>query len=114
VKAGAEAVLEVRAEPAAGEILNPRAPLIARFVEVAGQVQVPRDWVRRHALPPDGPLSLRFTAGPGASQLFVEVDFWRCRADRKGLCFASARRYKLVVDGRTDEKNTVVRLTARP
>jgi hypothetical protein len=97
VRAGALDELELSARLPEGMILNPRAPFRARFAEAAGQVRVPLDARRDQALPPDRPLRLKFKPAAGSAELVLEADLFYCRKDRKGLCFAAAKRYRLPV-----------------
>jgi hypothetical protein len=106
--------IEVSAELPAGTILTPRAPFSVRVVEADGEVAVPADERRHSALPPIQPIQIKFQPKSAVVGLTLDVDFFYCRADRKGTCLAASKRYRLPIQASVGEKQRVMRLTARP
>jgi hypothetical protein len=115
VKAGVEDAIELSVELPAGDRLNPRAPLRARIEESRGNMKFPPETRRFIALPPPKkPLRIRFTPAAGSGEALIDVDLYYCRADGKGLCFASAKRYHVFIDAAKDAAPRTVRIPARP
>lgn len=112
VRAGAEQSVELGLSLPPGMKLNPRGPFWYRISETSGAVSFPGAR-KGYLMKPAFPAVLRFTPPEGRSEAVLDVDFYYCRADGKGLCFSSSQRFRLAFDGQKDAPPAIVKVTAK-
>lgn len=108
VRAGKSARVSLDVTLPAGYRLHPLAPFFYGVLQTSGPIRFDPKSRKGALAAPKPPIAVEFTAQEGRSEALLNVAFYYCRADGKGLCRARSVTYTLPIAASARERGSTI------